>query len=316
MNRVRSRVILAAAFAIVLCVAAGEAPNFFNERPGKVEIRVSQEGLRSLRANSRKNVPVQVDALGKKWRDAPMHLKGSGTFQTIDEKPSLTIDFNGTKIHFNNSADDPGSLNEFVGAYLFNAAGMPTPKVGHAVVSLNGRRLGLYVVKEAFDSPSVELPETKITSWEDLQRLVDVNSFCAFMALEVMICHWDGYSLRGNNFHVSRDARSGRFIFQAAGMDQLFGKADYNWKPDMTGKLARAVMSFPEGRATYEKQFRELFKTVFDVKALRQLIDRRVKELEPVLEKSDMSHVREEASDLCSRISERHDYLEKQLGKE
>jgi hypothetical protein len=307
---------LIVALAMSLCASAGTAPNFFSERPAKVEIQVSDEAWQWLRANPRKTVRVEVAAFGKKWPDARMHLKGSGTFQTIDEKPSLTIDFNGTKIHFNNSADDPGSLNEFVGTYLFNAAGMPAPRVGHAVLSLNGRWLGLYVVKEAFDSPSAELPQTKIARWEDLQGLVDVNSFCAFMALEVMICHWDGYSLRGNNFHVTRDTRGGRFIFQAAGMDQLFGKADYNWKPDMTGKLARAVMSFPEGRELYEKKFRELFKTVFDVKTLRQIIAKRVEALEPVLEKTDMSHVREEASDLCSRISERHDYLEKQLGKE
>jgi hypothetical protein len=315
MNRVCSRVMLAVASAIAFQAIAGEPPDFFSEHPGKVEIRVSEESLRSLRLNSRRYVAVQVAALGREWRDASMHLKGSGTFQMIDEKPSLTIDVRGAKIHFNNSAEDPGSLNEFIGAYLFKAAQMPVPKVAHAIVILNRRRLGLYVVKEAFASPSAKLPETDITSWEELGRLVDVNSFCAFMAMEVMICHWDGYSLRGNNFHVSRDARTSRFVFEAAGMDQLFGKADFNWKPDMTGRFASAAMSFPEGRELYEKKFRELFKSVFNVKRLCRMVETRVEELGPILEMSELHRLREESAELCARISARHDHLENQLAK-
>src|SRR5437879_5488426 len=95
MNRVCSSVMLAVASAIAFQAIAGEPPHFFSEHPGKVEIRVSEEGLRSLRLNSRRDVAVQVAAFGREWRDAPMRLKGRGTFQTVDEKPSLTIDFRG-----------------------------------------------------------------------------------------------------------------------------------------------------------------------------------------------------------------------------
>src|SRR5207237_4454487 len=122
-----------------------------------------------------------------------------------------------------------------------------------------------------------------------------------------------GYSLRENNFHVAREPGAGRFLFEPAGMDQLFGKADFNWKPDMTGRFARAVMAFPEGRDLYEKQFRKIFAAVFDVKTLRRAIENRVEEIRPVLDKSELTQLRAEATDLCNRISRRHNYLRNQI---
>jgi len=302
-------------FSIVLMVSAvaGEAPDFFNQPPGQIQIMVSNDGVRSLRANSRKNVPAEVVAFGKKWRDVPMHLKGSGTFQSIDERPSVTLEIGDAKIHLNNSADDPSRLNEFIGSYIFNAAEMAVPKVGHGVLTLNGKRLGLYVVKQGFEPPSVDPPETNLTNWDQLEHVVDVRSFCDFMALEVMLCHWDGYSLRANNFHLSKETGTGRFVFQPAGMDQLFAKPDFNWKPDMTGPLARAVMSFPEGRALYAKEFRKLFAAVFDPKKLCALVEHRVEEIRPILLKSEFEDLRREADDLCNRITQRHNYLQKEL---
>jgi hypothetical protein len=292
---------------------ARDTPDFFNQLPGQINIQVSEDGLRSLRANSRKNVSAEIVAFGKKWRNVPMHLKGSGTFQGIDEKPSLTLDFGESKIHLNNSGDDPSRLNEFIGAYIFNAAGIVVPKVGHGVVSLNGKRLGLYVIKEGFKTARLEISDTNVTTWNQLEHLVEVDSFCSFMALEVMICHWDGYSLRGNNVHVSRQPTTTRYVFQPAGMDQLFGKPDFNWKPNMTAPLARAVMTFPEGRSLYEKQFRRLFEAVFNASILRAVVERRVAEIEPVLQGSELESLRAEAADLCERISQRHKYLQKAL---
>jgi hypothetical protein len=300
-------------FAAILRTSTNEPPDFFNQPPSQIQVQVSAEGVRSLRINSRKNVSVEVVAFGKKWSEALMHLKGSATFQGIDEHPSLTLDFENSKIHLNNSADDPSRLNEFIGSYIFNAAGIAAPKVSHGVLTLNGRRLGLYVLKEGFTSPSAEPPGTNFTSWKDLERVVDVNTFCDFMALEVMLCHWDGYSLRANNFHVSKDPRTTRFLFRPAGMDQLLGKPNFSWKPDMTGPLARAVMSFQEGRALYENEFRKLFPAVFDPKKLRAIVERRVEAIKPVLVKSEIESLRREADDLCERISQRHNYLQKEL---
>ena len=41
-------------------------------------------------------------------------------------------------------------LNEKLGTLVFAKAGIPAPAVHHALVEMNGRRLGLYVLKESF----------------------------------------------------------------------------------------------------------------------------------------------------------------------
>ncbi|MGE3308791.1 MAG: phosphodiester glycosidase family protein [Limisphaerales bacterium] len=117
-----------------------------------------------VRLKTKPREPVQAtfrsDAV-----DAPMsvaiRLKGStGSFQDLDGKPSFTLDFDGTdpsprflgrrRIYLNNSVEDPTYLNEKLGSEIFLARGIPAPRVGHARVRLNGRALGVYVVKEGF----------------------------------------------------------------------------------------------------------------------------------------------------------------------
>ena len=90
-----------------------------------------------------------------------LHIKGRvGSFRPIDDKPALTLSFDKftpgqrfyglRKVYLNNSVEDPTYLNEALGSELFRAAGVPAPRVGLAKVELNGRPLGLYVLKEGF----------------------------------------------------------------------------------------------------------------------------------------------------------------------
>src|SRR5262249_9442130 len=95
------------------------------------------------------------------YSNVAVHLKGSvGSFRPVDDKPSWTLDFcrfnpsqhfHGLRrIHLNNSVEDPSYCNEVLGSELFRSAGVPTPRVTRALVTLNGRRLGFYVLKEGF----------------------------------------------------------------------------------------------------------------------------------------------------------------------
>ena len=43
-------------------------------------------------------------------------------------------------------------MNEYIASDLFRAAGVPTPRVAWATVRINDRKLGLYVLKEAFET--------------------------------------------------------------------------------------------------------------------------------------------------------------------
>src|SRR6185503_11186054 len=91
-----------------------------------------------------------------------LHVKGAaGSRRPIDDtKPALTLAFGKfvpdqrfhdlRKIHLNNSVQDPSYLCENICSELFRKAGVPTPRVSYATVTLNGRKRGLYVLKEGF----------------------------------------------------------------------------------------------------------------------------------------------------------------------
>ena len=55
------------------------------------------------------------------------------------------------KLHLNNSVQDGTLMNEMICADLFLAAGVPTARATHALVQINNRKLGLYVLKEGYD---------------------------------------------------------------------------------------------------------------------------------------------------------------------
>jgi hypothetical protein len=134
---------------------------FTNGAVRQLRIEMAPSGVESLRRDPRQFVRATVKEEGTVYDDVAIHLKGSvGSFREVDDKPDLTLDFNrfntGRKfhglrrIHLNNSVEDPSYCNELLGGELFRAAGIPAPRVAHAVVTLNGRRLGLYVLKEGF----------------------------------------------------------------------------------------------------------------------------------------------------------------------
>lgn len=130
------------------------APGAFH----RIRLEVAAAGVESLRTNPREDVPVRVLIGDERLDDARVHLKGStGSFRAIDEKPGMTFELSGERrwdglgrFHLNNSVEDPGYLNEQLGGAVFRAAGVPAARVAHARVELNGRPLGLYLVKEAF----------------------------------------------------------------------------------------------------------------------------------------------------------------------
>lgn len=124
-------------------------------------IQIDPEDVEKLRKSPRNYVHSSVLAGGRKYPNVAVHLKGStGSFRPIDDKPGFTLFFSKfeqnqrfhglSKIHLNNSVEDPSYANEAVGAELFRQAGIPAPRVTRALVQLNDRKLGLYVLKEGF----------------------------------------------------------------------------------------------------------------------------------------------------------------------
>ncbi len=125
----------------------------------QIQIALDAAGFASLRADPREFVRAEIREGQASYTNVALRVKGNvGSFQEIDQKPDLTLDFTYfgatqtfhglRRIHLNNSVEDPTYCHELLGSELFRAAGIPAPRVAHAVITLNGRRLGLYVLKE------------------------------------------------------------------------------------------------------------------------------------------------------------------------
>jgi hypothetical protein len=122
-------------------------------------ITIDSANMQSLRQQPRTWAKATVWLGKESYGTVGVHIKGSqGSLQGIDERPSLTLSFNKfvpgrrchglRKLHLNNTAEDPSFMTEILCGELCRQAGLPAARAGHATLQLNGRRLGLYVVKE------------------------------------------------------------------------------------------------------------------------------------------------------------------------
>jgi hypothetical protein len=338
-------------------------PWWTEPQPIRISLTLSPEAIESLRKDPRQNVSASIREGGTEYPDVRIHLKGSiGSFRSIDEKPGFTVSFaksdahplfhGNSKIHLNNSVEDPTYLNEKLGTILFARAGIPATELRHALVELNGKPLGMYVLKEGFtreflsrhfsnpsgllyenDNPGKTLGQTDISGqtfgplelvakmpsvsdrWVALTNLIDLASFIQFMAIEVMIGHRDGYCIAWNNYRVYSDRLSGRLIFLPHGMDQLFGRPDFPWRPNMTGPVARMVMERSEGQEKYRSELGSMLTNVFDLAALEQEVDRTAPSLIGAVASAERPALSAAIAGLKARLRQRKEFLLSELSR-
>jgi len=356
-------------------------PLFEGDAIPRLQIEVPLEGMKTLKAYrqvwsearpERMDVSVTVRDGNITYTNVALHLKGSYTFQPIDEQPSLTLNFDKfvprqrfrglDKIHLNNSSQDPSYLCERLARELFNAAGVPAPRAGHSRVSLNGRDLGMYVAVEGYNKrflkryfestkgnlydggsggdvtkmlkvDSGESPDNRSDlialaaatresnvslRAEHLQKLVDMERFFNFAAIEVLLLHWDGYCLGPNNYRLFKDASTGRFVFMPHGLDQILGRGmaiNTALAPKWDGAVARGLFKAPDLRARYLDRVRQVFTNYFQAEMLLSRVDQMAAHLRSssVLERSEISQFNGSVEDLKNRIQRRVDYVQQEI---
>jgi spore coat protein H len=168
MNRVRQFCGWVAGALLAGLVSAAQAqskmaaaPIFDRPTLLHLAITVATQDAASLRREPRQPVPATIRAGSNEFVEVALHLKGGqGSVRPLDEKPAFTLNFAKSqkdqrffglhKIHLNNSVQDPTYLCEDLAGELFRRAGVPAPRTAWATVEFNGRKLGLFVLKEGF----------------------------------------------------------------------------------------------------------------------------------------------------------------------
>lgn len=156
--------------ALAIGVVAGEGANrkkevqefFTNNQLPLLSIDISPEAAAAIKINPRAYVPVTVKEAGITYANVGLHLKGNyGTFQQLDGKPSLTLNFDKftpgqkfhglDKLHLNNGAQDPSYLSEVITSELLRTAGLPANLARVAMVEIMGRPKTPYVLVQGTD---------------------------------------------------------------------------------------------------------------------------------------------------------------------
>lgn len=127
-----------------------------------LNLRIPAAEMENLRKNPRSYVEAEIEEQGiGVHRHAAVKIKGSaGSFQGIDARPGFSINmdkfkgcapFHGlSRFQLNNCVQDETALRELMAGEVARAAGVPASRCTHAIVRLNDKFLGLYVLKEAF----------------------------------------------------------------------------------------------------------------------------------------------------------------------
>jgi hypothetical protein len=130
-----------------------------------------------------------------------------------------------------------------------------------------------------FDRLSDALQVTDDQLLDELGKIVDLDAFFTFWAMEVMTGHWDSYSGGRNNYLAYHDPTSDRFHFIPWGTDGAFSMQ----RPFTPGNTAATVLAqglmtnrlynHPQGRTMYFDRLRDLFDRVWDESALLAEVD-------------------------------------------
>lgn len=335
----------------------------------KIQIVVEPGELSKLKANAREYVRATIREGEQVYTNVAIRLKGSaGSFRSVTDQPSFTVNFDKfaedqkfhglKKIHLNSSVQDRGLLDEKISREIFEAAGVPAPRAGHAQVTFNKRLLGLYVLVEGVNKQflkrhfedtggnvyegksGAEVPSMPTNSGDDrrdksrlralaaaarqadlserlngLKETLDIDRFLTYMALEMILWHWDGYTMHRNNFRIFHDRTTDRMVFFPQGMDQMFSNTDRSVMPQQpAGMVAQAVLQIPELRERYRARVAEIATNVFDVEAISSRIYEVSLKVQAALNEIDpnaaAAHA-QQASSLRNKVRRRADYLER-----
>ncbi|MBI2926250.1 MAG: CotH kinase family protein [Verrucomicrobia bacterium] len=152
-----------------------------------------------------------------------------------------------------------------------------------------------------------------------LEKVLNLEQFLTYLALETLMWDWDGYPMNHNNYRVYFEPPSGRAVFLPHGMDQMFGEPHGSIYPPLNGLLARAVIETPAGRERYRARLRDLPESLCTAAKLTNLVAAAQARLRAALARLDpreAGEIESMAEDLKLRIVERLASVRRQLEDE
>ena len=209
---------------------------------------------------------------------------------------------NGAEVASSNAPEDPGWDSQATGPNDDGAAvryqAFPVSehigklRKGANVLAIHGLNLNP-ASSDLLISPELRVSdksEKKNDLEAEIGKLVDLDSFYKFWAMEGLLGFWDGYSGNRNNFFFYLNPTTEKFHFMPWGADSLFVKYSHINRDRRVplsvktgGMIANKLYQLPGSRARYKKTLLGILKEHWDEKKLLAETDRIEALLDPYI---------------------------------
>jgi hypothetical protein len=154
--------------------------------------------------------------------------------------------------------------------------------------------------------------------WERVGKLLDLDAFFSFMAIELMACHWDGYVRNRNNYRIYFEPTTHKAYFLPHGMDQMFGDTGTPVFNNSGATVSNVVLQNLDWRARYRDRVTQLLPLFDPPDKLLKRIDEIHQRMTPTWDAMGPNHARDQEgriNGLKNQITARAKNLKEQLDR-
>ena len=150
--------------------------------------------------------------------------------------------------------------------------------------------------------------------WQQLDKVLDVDRFLSFIAMELLTTHWDGYAIHYNNYRLYHDPKTDKMVFITHGLDWAFRRPNVLIEPAQKSVVVHAVLTTPQGQELYRERMRTLFADVFKTPVILDRMEQALGKIRRAgLKKADLALVERRAGVMRERIQLRATRVDEQL---
>jgi spore coat protein H len=133
---------------------------------------------------------------------------------------------------------------------------------------------------------AAQVPEPFVR-FQEMSKVLDVDRFATYCALQIMTWDWDGYLMNRNNYRVYHDPNTGKMVFLPHGMDQMFWETTHFPLPRpnhrFNGLIANRFIETPQGKKLYLERFGQVFSNVFQIEMLTNRVNELTELIRPYM---------------------------------
>jgi hypothetical protein len=157
-----------------------------------------------------------------------------------------------------------------------------------------------------------------VERFKGVGKVLDVDKFMSFAAMEILVGHWDGYTIHTNNYRLYHDPGSDKMVFITHGLDWAFRRPNLSIQPPLKSLVGRAVFQTGEGPKLFRERIGTLYTNVFRVPVITNRMEQALTKLRSAgLTPAEFAKVERTAVSIRERIQLRGVRVAEQLaGKE